>query len=91
MGTAAKRRKLVVERYPCYTCLEDRASSLFPDYNPTETCEHLINTCTRCLRQWITMHLGNKPFTPHIKCPQCDEKMTRRDVELAVTKKAFER
>lgn len=89
MAPANKRIKLQPERYPCHTCLTDRTSSQFPDYNPTDTCDHLINTCRQCLRAWIVSQIESKAFTPHIKCPQCGEKMTRGDVELAVTKKVF--
>ncbi|KAM0715097.1 hypothetical protein Q7P37_009562 [Cladosporium fusiforme] len=91
MGQFSKRRKLAIQRYPCHTCLSDRASSLFPDYNPTATCDHLINTCKQCLRQWIESHMVGKAFTPNIQCPQCNEKMTRNDIEMAVTNSVFKK
>lgn len=91
MAPAAKRRKVLVERYPCHTCLEDRTSSQLPDYNPTETCDHLINTCKRCLKQWVESQIETKVFTPQIQCPECDQKMKSSDVKMAVSKKVFER
>jgi ariadne-1 len=71
--------------------LEDRTTGQFPDYNPTDTCDHLINTCKRCLKQWIESQIETTVFTPHIQCPQCDKKMDSRDVEMAVPKKMFAR
>jgi len=48
MGAAAKKRKTNVQKYHCTSCMTDRAASTFPDYNPTETCEHMIHTCKAC-------------------------------------------
>lgn len=91
MATTAKRRRIKAITYPCHTCLEDRTTGQFPDYNPTDTCDHLINTCKRCLKQWIESQIETMVFTPHIQCPQCDKKMDSRDVEMAVPKKMFAR
>jgi hypothetical protein len=89
MPPAAKRQRTKAITYPCHTCLEDRTTGLFPDVNPTSTCDHLINTCKRCLKQWIESQIEITVFTPHIQCPQCDEKMNSSDVEEAIPKKMF--
>ena len=91
MAPAAKRARTKAITYPCHTCLEDRTTGAFPDYNPTVTCDHLINTCKRCLKQWIESQIETSVFTPHIQCPQCDQKMASTDVEMAVPKKLFAR
>ena len=87
MAPAAKRARTKAITYPCHTCLEDRTTGAFPDYNPTVTCDHLINTCKRCLKQWIESQIETSVFTPHIQCPQCDQKMSSMDVEMALPKK----
>lgn len=86
---ANKRQKKTVQRYPCHSCLEDRISSQFPEYNPTKDCKHLINTCKRCLRQWIHSQVEDGVFTP--RCPQCDQTMTSADVQMAVDKKMYQK
>jgi hypothetical protein len=91
MAPAAKRRKVAAPRFECHTCLETLTTGKFPDYNPTETCDHLINTCTKCLKEWIQSQIETAVFTPHIPCPQCNEKMNNRDVDMAVPKSIFSR
>lgn len=88
---ATKRRKTQPQRYECQTCLVSRISSQFPDSNPTSTCEHMINTCKRCLKEWVESQIETNVFTPRIACPECDQKMVRSDVEGAVAKKPFAR
>jgi hypothetical protein len=91
MAPAKKRQTIKAITYPCHTCLEDRTTGMFPEYNPTEICDHLINTCKRCLKQWIESQIETSVFTPHIQCPQCDQKMSSTDLEMAVPKKMFAR
>lgn len=91
MAPVAKKRKREVIRYPCHACALERASSAFPDYNPTQTCQHLINICSTCLKDWIEAQLETTVFAGGIACPQCDEVMQESDVEMAARKKAFQR
>jgi hypothetical protein len=91
MAPATKRRKTATQRYACHTCLEDRTTGQFPNYNPTETCDHLINTCKSCLKEWIQSQIETTVFKPHIQCPQCDQKMNSRDIRMAVSKTLFAR
>jgi hypothetical protein len=91
MAPATKRRKTQLQRYECQTCMVSRISSQFPDSNPTSTCEHLINTCKRCLKEWVESQIETSVFTPRIACPECEQKMGREDVGVAVTKKLFAR
>jgi hypothetical protein len=91
MAPAAKRRKVAAPRFECHTCLEDLTTGKFPDYNPTETCDHLINTCKKCLKEWVQSQIETTVFTPHIQCPQCVETMESNDVQMAVTKPLFAR
>ena len=91
MPRAAKRRKTEIERFECFSCAVERTTTQFPDYNPTETCDHLINTCKQCLRAWIDVQMESTVVKGGIKCPQCDEVMKGKDVKMATTKKVFER
>ena len=54
-ASKSKKRKAsaLVEKFTCSSCAEDKPSRLFPDYNPSPECEHLINTCKSCLRKWV--------------------------------------
>lgn len=87
----SKRRKTQPARYHCQSCMTDRVASQFPEYNPTEQCSHLINTCTACLKKWVEAQIDAKAFDPRIRCPECEEKMDGGDVRLALSKKAFAR
>lgn len=91
MAPATKRRKTQPQRYECHTCMVSTISSQFPNSNPTSACEHLINTCKRCLKAWVESQIETSVFTPHIACPECEQKMGRADVEGAVTQKLFAR
>jgi uncharacterized CHY-type Zn-finger protein len=91
MAPAVKCRKVAAQRFECHTCLEDLTTGRFPNYNPIETCDHLINTCKKCLKEWIQSQIETTVFTPHIRCPQCNEEMNNRDVGMAVTKPLFSR
>lgn len=63
MAPAAKKRKAAaIERYTCFSCAEDKAARLFPDYNPSPDCEHLINTCKHCLRKWVESQIDDANF-----------------------------
>lgn len=35
---------------------------MFPDYNPSPDCEHLINTCKTCLRKWVEASIEDANF-----------------------------
>lgn len=61
---ATKRRKTQAQRYECHTCMVSRISSQFPDSNPTSTCEHMINTYKRCLKDWVESQIETSVFTP---------------------------
>lgn len=63
MASAGKKRKAAeVEKYTCFSCAEDKAARLFPDYNPSPDCEHLINTCKHCLRKWVESQIDDANF-----------------------------
>jgi ariadne-1 len=94
MAPPTKRRKPQPQRYECHTCLSSRISSQFPDSNPTSECEHLINTCKRCLKAWVESQIettGGWAFTPHILCPECEGRMGRGNVEGVVSGRSFKR
>ena len=105
MAPAAKKRKTetaaAAAKYPCFSCATDRVSRLFPDYNPSPDCEHLINTCKTCLRRWVDTNIENATFTTDgedgkvfgIKCPhpECEGIMRNVNVEMTVTKKTYQR
>ena len=101
MAPAAKKRKLDtnVEKFPCFSCDTLRLSKLFPDYNPSPDCDHLINTCKTCLKKWVAANVESSNFVTSgengeiwgIKCPhpQCDAVMRNVNVEEAATKKVY--
>ncbi|KAF2725294.1 hypothetical protein K431DRAFT_343261 [Polychaeton citri CBS 116435] len=86
MAPSTKRRRTSGIKYLCLTCDTERVSSQFPDYNPTNDCDHLINTCTPCLRQWITAQLSSSSFKK-IKCPECNQTMSNEEIRVATSKK----
>ncbi|EGP89388.1 unnamed protein product [Zymoseptoria tritici ST99CH_3D1] len=48
-----KKVKTKPDTYQCTSCLSRRAAKAFPNSNPSIECQHLINTCTVCLRKWV--------------------------------------
>lgn len=105
MAPPRKKRKIddaAIVRYPCFSCATDRSANLFPDYNPTPDCEHLINTCKTCLKKWTECCVDDATFATAtvdengiefigIKCPQCDGVMRNVNVMIAATKKVYQR
>ena len=103
MGPASKRRKTNHDRprFLCYGCDVERVPSQFPDCNPTADCQHLINTCTACLRKWIEAQVDAGSFMTDgqdskvfgIACPHpgCQGTMKAGDVADAATRKVFGR
>lgn len=100
MAPAAKRRKIgAEEKYRCVTCDTRRGSKQFPDSNPTSTCDHLIHTCTSCLKKWVHAQIeecifdegGGDGDALGVKCPDCDEVMIGSEVELVVSKRILKR
>ncbi|KAK0935065.1 hypothetical protein LTR29_013385 [Friedmanniomyces endolithicus] len=100
MAPAAKRRKTATEpKYHCVVCDTDRIGNSFPDYNPSSECEHLIDTCKTCLKKWVTAQVDESTFTTGgedgksfgIKCVQCDAVMKNVNVEIAATKRVYQR
>lgn len=79
----AKKKKNAPRRYYCSSCDADKTDKSFPDYNPSPDCDHLINTCKNCLKQWVNVQVegglhvtggegdadGEKVFG--IKCVEC--------------------
>lgn len=53
MAPSKKRKAAEMEKFSCFTCAADKPPQQFPDYNPSPDCDHFINTCKTCLRQWI--------------------------------------
>ena len=59
---AAKKDKKGVVRYLCYSCDTERTPGAFPDYNPSSECDHLINTCKGCLKQWVNVQIESAQY-----------------------------
>ncbi|KAI6896768.1 hypothetical protein KC318_g11128 [Hortaea werneckii] len=103
MAPASKRRKTTQDqqRFLCYGCDVERVPSQFPDCNPSADCQHLINTCTTCLKKWVEAQVEAGSFKTDrqdskvfgIACPHpgCQGTMTADDVEGAATRKVFGR
>ena len=68
MGVAVKKRKTDVQRYHCTSCMVDRTADVFSDYNPTESCDHLINTCKRCRLLLTLWRLKKKKKSKRLTC-----------------------
>ncbi|KAI7189263.1 hypothetical protein KC343_g8496 [Hortaea werneckii] len=103
MAPASKRRKTTHDppRFLCYGCDVARVPSQFPDCNPSADCQHLINTCTACLKKWVEAQVDAGGFKTDgqdsrffgIACPHpgCTGTMKAGDVEDAATRKVFAR
>ena len=104
MAPASKRRKTTqtLPRFLCYGCDVARVPSQFPDCNPSADCQHLINTCTACLKKWVEAQVEAGSFKTDreedgkvfgIACPHpgCQGTMKAEDVEQAATRKVFGR
>ncbi|RMX87904.1 hypothetical protein D0869_02030 [Hortaea werneckii] len=98
MAPASKRRKTTQDqRFLCYGCDVERVPSQFPDCNPSSDCQHLINTCTACLKKWVEAQVEAGSFKTDrqdskvfgIACPHpgCRGTMKADDVEDAATRK----
>jgi hypothetical protein len=48
-----KKKPVPVIRYDCLVCSEIKHEKYFPDYNPSEDCEHLIHTCSANLQKYV--------------------------------------
>lgn len=62
MAPSKKRKAAEIEKYNCFTCAEDKPARMFPDYNPSPDCKHLINTCKTCLRKWVEASIEEANF-----------------------------
>ncbi|KAF2815032.1 uncharacterized protein BDZ99DRAFT_189117 [Mytilinidion resinicola] len=67
-------------RIECLVCTEPKTARHFPTCAPTSSCTHDAQTCTRCLRQWITSEFEGKVWD-QIDCPECRERMQYEDMK----------
>lgn len=58
----SKKTKTSSPRYLCATCDTEKGAKSFPDYNPSAECDHLINTCKSCLKEWVTVRIESAEF-----------------------------
>jgi hypothetical protein len=94
-----KRQKAAGPTYLCTSCDEHKTSRQFPDNCPATKCEHLINTCKACLKEWVNVQIESSHTTPTgddgmllgIACPECPELMLESDIQGATTKTTLER
>lgn len=77
-------------RYDCITCDRTLASSSFPKHLPTDNCDHLINTCKACLKQWIAVQLESTTYD-NITCPECPQPMQNSDVKIHAAKNVYQK
>ncbi|PPJ50272.1 hypothetical protein CBER1_04912 [Cercospora berteroae] len=97
----AKRQKSIATKYMCTCCGDEKTSRSFPNYTPTPHCEHLINTCRVCLKQWVEVQVDSANFlrvsgdnetsTVGIKCVECKEVMRPVNVEIAASQQVYEK
>lgn len=62
MAPSKKRKAAEIEKYACFSCAQDKPSRMFPDFNPSPDCDHMINTCKNCLRQWVEASIESANF-----------------------------
>lgn len=77
-------------RLDCIVCAESKTTRHFPTRPPTAACTHEPQTCTRCLRQWITSEFEGKVWD-HIDCPECRERLQHDDVQRFAPSAVFRR
>lgn len=80
----------VTPRRDCLVCVESRSLRSFPKRPPTEACQHDINTCKRCLRQWIKSEFGAKMWD-QMSCPECGIRMQYDDMKEFAPSDVFKR
>ncbi|KXT04200.1 hypothetical protein AC578_109 [Pseudocercospora eumusae] len=95
-ATSKKKAKIASARYLCTTCDTEKTARLFPDYNPSADCHHLINTCKSCLKEWLRVCIESAEFVKGpdgdsfgVKCPECPATMRPVNVQAAVAKTVF--
>lgn len=74
----------------CLVCTSTRSARHFPTRPPTSTCTHPPNTCTRCLKNWITIQFTTNLWS-HIACPECTQILTHADVRAFSSRTTFRR
>ncbi|KAF2501288.1 hypothetical protein BU16DRAFT_451626, partial [Lophium mytilinum] len=72
----------------CIICTESKSARHFPTRLPTAACTHDAQTCTRCLRQWITSEFESKVWD-QIDCPECRERMHYEDMAQLAPSSVF--
>ncbi|KAK3676906.1 hypothetical protein LTR78_003110 [Recurvomyces mirabilis] len=77
-------------KYDCTTCGRNLAASSFPKYAIAESCDHLINTCKACVKQWVNVQLEMTTYDK-LSCPQCPSTMINEDVQRAAAPKVYQR
>ncbi|KAK4561442.1 hypothetical protein LTR86_004760 [Recurvomyces mirabilis] len=77
-------------KYDCTTCGRNLAASSFPKYAIAESCDHLINTCKACVKEWVTVQLEMTTYDK-LSCPQCPSIMINEDVQRAAAPKVYQR
>ena len=84
----APQSKAKAQKYDCTTCGLTLASSAFPNLLPTADCDHLINTCKSCLKNWVATQLDNTIYNK-LSCPECPEILQNGDVKAYATKSVY--
>ncbi|KAF2476576.1 uncharacterized protein BDR25DRAFT_277819 [Lindgomyces ingoldianus] len=74
----------------CMVCAESLPLRRFPKRPPTAQCTHEINTCKRCLRNWIRSEFQSKVWD-QINCPECRIRMDYEDIRQFAPSEVFRR
>ncbi len=69
MITRSKKQKIAEEKFLCFACDKERVARQFPDNNPSTGCTHYINTCTTCLKKWISAQIDSGALVRRIDRP----------------------
>ncbi|KAF3031912.1 hypothetical protein E8E11_000074 [Didymella keratinophila] len=97
-GPLRQRPKRPQVLYHCLTCLDDMPSRSFHNHNPSPDCDHLINTCKKCLSDWVDAQIDqsfavtdekeNTVFG--VKCPECSASMQSSNVRAVASGKMYQ-
>ncbi|KAI9709697.1 MAG: hypothetical protein M1820_003099 [Bogoriella megaspora] len=73
----------------CMICTDELHVLEFDVKPPTTTCDHLVETCHKCLQQWVTSQFAENE--EYIRCPQCPAQFEWDDMQRAADSQLFEK
>jgi hypothetical protein len=74
----------------CVVCGDELSVSRFSPTPITSTCDHEINSCRKCVREWIKSSLKNNG-PDKLKCTECPAVLQHADVKAHASSRQFEK